>query len=117
MSGLIPIAARAAGSGALKKIATRVVAGITGAGAKSVAPVYRNIETTGVKVLKPMDSKVSSKFQTAVNEKSTKETLANKSGSNATKAAKYQERVNSEVNKVFGKTKPVKVNSNPMRGK
>jgi hypothetical protein len=37
-------AAGVAARGVIKKLATRVVAGITGAGAKQVAPVYRNME-------------------------------------------------------------------------
>lgn len=119
MSGLIPIVARAASSGAVKKVAQRVVAGIAGAGAKTVNPVYRNIETGGggVKIVKPADKNIASRVQKEINQKSTNETANYKSGSNAAKQAKYQERVNSEVNKVFGKDKPLKINSNPMRGK
>jgi len=117
MSGLIPIVARAATSGVVKKLATRVVGGIVGAGAKSVAPVYKNIGTGSVKVVKPVDKNIASRFQKEVNQKSTNETANYKSGSNAARQAKYQEKVNSEVNKVFGKDKPLKINSNPMRGK
>jgi hypothetical protein len=83
---------------------------------KTIKKIRQQSEANGiaknsVKVKKPMDPKVSSKFQKLVNEKSTKEVLANKSGSNAKNAGKYQEKVNSEVNKIFGKDKPIKINS------
>ena len=111
------IAAGIAARAVATKLATRAVGGIVGAGAKTVAPIYKNIGTGSVKVVKPADKNIASRFQKEVNQKSTNETANYKSGSNATKQAKYQERVNSEVNKVFGKDKPLKINSNPMRGK
>ena len=53
MSGLIPIVARAATSGVVKKLATRVVGGITGAGAKSVGPVYKEQGFSNAVLKKP----------------------------------------------------------------
>ena len=45
------IAAGIAARVVAKKLATRAVGGITGAGAKQVTPVYRNMNTGSVKVL------------------------------------------------------------------
>ena len=45
------IAAGIAARAVAKKLATRAVGGITGAGAKNVAPVYRNMQTGNVKIL------------------------------------------------------------------
>ena len=45
------IAAGIAARAVAKKLATRVAGGITGAGAKNVAPVYRNMQTGNVKIL------------------------------------------------------------------
>ena len=45
------IAAGVAARAIVSKLATRAVGGITGAGAKTVAPVYRNMETGSVKVV------------------------------------------------------------------
>ena len=52
---LIGAAAAAAVRVVAKKLATRAVGGITGAGAKSVAPINRNMGTGSVKV-KPAQS-------------------------------------------------------------
>ena len=97
--------AKKVATNAAKKAATKV--------AKTAVQKSKTnqIAKNSVKVQKPMDSKVSRKFQKLVNEKSTKEVLARKSGSNAKGVGKYQERVNSEVNKIFGKDKPIKINS------
>ena len=102
MSGLIPIVARAAGSGAIKKIATRVVAGITGAGAKTVTPVYRNSGS-----VKPFPG--GTKYQAdTVNKMRTEFVNNRKSGVTAKKSAAIVEKVNREIPK-----KPtVKINSN-----
>ena len=61
---LIGAAAMAAGRAVAKKLATRAVGGITGAGAKQVTPVYRNIETGNVKIVLPsrIEAKEFSKF-------------------------------------------------------
>lgn len=50
------IAAGVAARAIVSKLATRAVGGITGAGAKTVAPVYRNMETGSVKVVNPQST-------------------------------------------------------------
>ena len=109
------IAAGVAARVVAKKVATNAAKkAATKAAQKSKT---NQIAKNSVKVKKAMDPKTSSKFQKLVNEKSTKEVLANKSGSNAKNAGKYQERVNSEVNKIFGKDKPVKINATAKNSK
>ena len=91
---LIGAAAMAAGRVVAKKLSTRVVAGITGAGAKQVAPVYRNMETGSVKV-------VSNKGM---------QSPSNSMGDKRPQASL-------PVNSLARGKNAVKVNSNPMRGK
>ena len=115
MSGLIPIVARAATSGIVKKLATRVVAGITGAGAKTVAPVYRNMETGSVKTFSG-----GTKYQSdMVNKMRTGFVNDRKSGVTAKKSAAIVERsnLNGILSGKTGNPKIIKINSNPMRGK
>ena len=50
------IAAGIAARAVAKKLATRAVGGITGAGAKSVGPVYRNMSTGSVKLVTPQST-------------------------------------------------------------
>jgi hypothetical protein len=110
MSGLIPIVARAAGSGAIKKIATRVVAGITGAGAKTVAPVYRNIETGSVKVIP--QSSISNFRAKNVTEYNTNIVNRRKSGEQAKSIKDSIE----PIYNTYKKSPTIKINSNPKRG-
>ena len=49
---LIGAAAMAAGRVVAKKLATRAVAGITGSGARNVAPINREMGTGSVKVIR-----------------------------------------------------------------
>jgi hypothetical protein len=109
MSGLIPIVARAASTGVVKKIAQRVVGGITGAGAKQVAPVYRNMETGSVKVTKPMGERNAKLF----NEYKTDEAGFIKSGQLARDVRNLRDWENSVGNV---KKPTIKINSNPKRG-
>jgi hypothetical protein len=98
------IAARAIAS----KLATRAVGGIVGAGAKSVAPVYKNMGTGSVKVT----SGVTKQEQNMVNNMRTELLNDKKSGITAKNSAAMRERVHLSVPK-----KPtIKVNSNPKRG-
>lgn len=115
MSGLIPIVARAASTGAVKKVAQRVVAGITGAGAKQVAPVYREMGTGSVKTISG-----GTKYQAdTVNKMRTEFVNDRKSGATAKKSAAIVERsnLNGILSGKTGNPKVVKINSNPMRGK
>ena len=107
------IAAAVARRAVVKKVTTSAAKKAATKAAKTTAQKSKTnqVAKNSVKVQKPMDSKVSSKFQKLVNEKSTKEVLARRSGSSAKDVGKYQERVNSEVNKIFGKDKPIKINS------
>ena len=50
------IAAGIAARAVAKKLATRVAGGITGAGAKNVAPINRNMQTGSVKVVTPQST-------------------------------------------------------------
>ena len=115
MSGLIPIVARAAGSGALKKIATRVVAGITGAGAKTVAPVYREMGTGSVIKI----PKVTDYQQNIVNKQRTMSAQNAKSGKTAKRLGSEREQANMDgmLTRQTSLPKVIKINSNPMRGK
>jgi len=58
------IAAGIAARAVAKKLATRAVAGITGTGARNVAPVYRNMSTGNVKIVLPsrIEAKEFSRF-------------------------------------------------------
>jgi len=109
MSGLIPIVARAATSGIVKKLATRVVAGITGAGAKTVTPVYRNMETGSVKVTPANKSNPTNEVQ---NMSTNNELKRIKSGDSAKAQMRLEEKRNQLSNQFFGKSPTVKINSN-----
>jgi len=109
------IAAGIAARVVAKKLATRAVGGITGAGAKQVAPVNREMGTGSVKTFSG-----GTKYQSdMVNKIRTGFVNDRKSGVTAKKSAAIVERSN--LNKILsGKTgdpKIIKINSNPMRGK
>ena len=105
------IAARAIAS----KLATRAVGGIVGAGAKTVAPVYKNIGTGSVKVVTPTTEFKRNTFNT-VRTSIAKEM---KSGQLAKDSAGMRERGNS--NSISAGTRPpsktIKINSNPTRAR
>jgi len=103
------IAAGIAARAVAKKIATRAVGGIVGAGAKAVTPIYREMGTGSVK---PFPG--GTKYQAdTVNKMRTEFVNDRKSGVTAKKSAAIVEKVNRDIPK-----KPtVKINSNPMRGK
>lgn len=115
MSFLGPIATRAISSGIAKKVATRVIGGITGAGSKAVNPVYRN--TGSVKVIPQSSiSKIRAENVTAYK---TQRVNDAKSGIAAKRAAKNQETINLQ-NILYGKTgdpKVIKINSAIKRSK
>jgi len=105
------IAAGIAARAIAKKLATRAVGGITGAGAKTVAPVYKNMETGSVKTFSG-----GTKYQSdMVNEIRTKFVNDRKSGVTAKKSAAIVERTNQIPG--IPKKPTIKINSNPMRGK
>ena len=104
------IAAGIAARAVAKKLTTRAVGGIVGAGSKTVNPVYRN--SNSVKILeKTVDPKFRQKI---VNAQRTSATKDAKSGDSAKIKGSLREWENSFVN---SKKPTVKVNSNPMRGK
>lgn len=82
------IAAGIAARAVAKKLATRAAGGIVGAGAKSVNPVYRN--TGSVKVVPQ---------------------------SGASRAKSLKDTMKYDIPKERAKDFPIKINSNPMRGK
>jgi hypothetical protein len=111
------IAAGIAARAVAKKLATRAAGGITGAGAKQVAPVYREMGTGSVKVIPQSSiSKTRAENVTAYNTSRVKDA---KSGIAAKRAAKNAEQMN-EL-KIYSLTKPplktVKINSNPTRAR
>jgi hypothetical protein len=98
------IAAGIAARAVAKKLASRAVGGITGAGAKQVAPVYREMGTGSVKTL-PGGTKHQAD---TVNKMRTEFVDNRKSGVTAKKSAAIVEKVNRDIPK-----KPtVKINSN-----
>ena len=92
------IAAGIAARAVAKKIATRAVGGITGAGAKTVAPINRNMSTGSVKIInlkkeaKDLSKEVSAniskkKYQDIVNDGYTMAKKMQKSGQSAKELA------------------------------
>jgi hypothetical protein len=107
------IAARAIAS----KLATRAVGGIVGAGAKTVAPVYRNSPSVKVVNIKQeakelsefTGEKISKKtYQNIVNDGNTMMRNRDKSGQSAKEVAQWQ----TAKNKSIPKKPTVKINSN-----
>lgn len=103
------IAAGIAARAVAKKLATRAAGGITGAGAKQVAPVYREIGTGSVKTFSG-----GTKYQAdTVNKMRTELLNDKKSGVTAKNSAAMVEKVNRSIPK-----KPtVKINSGNTRAK
>ena len=103
------IAARAVAS----RLATRAVGGIVGAGAKTVAPVYRN--TGSVKIVKGLDTEAKQlgmtkkQWQKVSNKESSVMAKSNKSGYSAKEAAGVRNWENTFLN---SKKPTVKINSN-----
>jgi hypothetical protein len=100
---------------------SRTTSGITGAGAKQVTPVYRNMNTSNVKVLtnvkaQAKDLGISKKvYQKTANNFMTDMVKSTKSGKSAKEVAALR-----QVENTFGKIpkKPtVKINSNPTRNR
>ena len=109
------IAAGIAARAVAKKLATRATGGITGAGAKQVAPVYREMGTGSVKTFSG-----GTKYQAdTVNKMKTQFVNDRKSGATAKKSAAMVERSNLQgiLSGKTGDPKVIKINSNPMRGK
>jgi hypothetical protein len=97
----------------------RAVAGIVGKGAKNVAPVYRNMNTGSVTKI----PKVTDYQQNIVNKQRTMSAQNAKSGKTAKRLGNEREQAMIDTKKYFNeigagvKPKPIKINSNPMRGK
>ena len=115
------IAAGIAARAVATKLATRAVGGIVGAGAKTVAPVYKNMGTGNVKVITNVKAEaknlgISKKvYQKSANDFMTEMVKSAKSGESAREVAALR-----QVQNTFGnipKKPTVKINSNPMRGK
>ena len=104
---LVGLAVGAAARIAAKKLAPRVVGGITGAGGKNVNPVYNTPVFSSVKVVAP-GGRLN---QSRVNQGSLMKTTDAKTGAAAKKAAK---RIGA-VNKPNPWVKPIKINTNPTR--
>jgi membrane-bound lytic murein transglycosylase B len=91
------IAAGIAVRAVAKKLATRAAGGITGAGAKQVSPVYRNMNTGNVKVLtnvkaEAKDLGISKKvYQKTANDFMTDMVKSTKSGQSAKEVASLRE--------------------------
>jgi len=124
------IAAGIAARAVAKKLASRAAGGITGAGAKQVNPVYRNISNETKGIAKNSVKKVyyaekeaaalgkpKKQFVKEVNEFRSKTATGLKSGSQAKSAANMIETSNLKRIIYTGNIKTVKINSNPMRGK
>jgi len=113
------IAAGIVAKAAVKKLATRAAGGITGAGAKQVAPVYREMGTGNVKVLKNVKAEakelgISKKtYQKTSNALSADMVKSTKSG----QAAREVAALRTVQNKNIAKKPTVKVNSNPTRSR
>jgi hypothetical protein len=111
------IAAGIAARAVATKLATRAVGGIVGAGAKTVSPVYREMGTGSVKVIPQSSiSKVRAENVTAYKTQRVNDAksgvAAKRAAKNVTETEKYFNEIGARV-----KPKPVKINSNPMRGK
>ena len=107
-----------------KKLATRAVGGITGAGAKNVAPINREMGTGSVKVrnlkgeAKELSEftgdKINAKtYKNIVNEGNTSEAVMTKSGEAAKALAAYR----TMQNKSILKKPTVKINSGNTRAR
>lgn len=107
------IAARAIAS----KLATRAVGGIVGAGAKTVSPVYRNMNTGSVKTVPSVSL---SQNRAAQYNKYQSERLGQiKSGARAQDKANLTTSIEKDFLKSGArvKSKTVKINSNNMRAR
>jgi hypothetical protein len=101
------IAAGIAARAIAKKLATRATGGITGAGAKQVNPMYRNMD----KQVTPLSKSVK------VNSNPNKKPAKGERNPTQTKLTN-QDRADALENKYPPiKLKTIKINSNPMRGK
>jgi len=111
------IAAGIAARAVAKKLATRAAGGITGAGAKQVNPVYRNIGEPKSAVTKI--PKVTENQKNVVNKMRDTSAKNAKSGETARRLGSEREQANIDaiLSRKTGLPKVVKVNSNPMRGK
>ena len=118
------IAAGIAARAVAKKLATRAVAGITGAGAKQVTPVYRNMQTGNVKILP--NSAIGLVIKDGVITKNAKQqTFKNINKFNTEKLrriksgeeAAFQDYAALPLQGVLRTKKVVKINSNPTRNR
>jgi|APGre2960657444_1045066.scaffolds.fasta_scaffold135488_2 hypothetical protein len=111
------IAAGIAARAVAKKLATRVAGGITGAGAKNVAPINRNMGTGSVKV-KPRQSyvpKVNQSLAKLQRDQANKMAVDRKSGGEA-RLQKYLAEPDS-ARGAISTAKKIKINSNPTRNR
>jgi len=103
------IAAGIAARAVAKKLASRAVGGITGAGAKQVAPVYREMGTGSVTKI----PSITKNQQKVVNEMRTSIAEKRKSGEQAKSIKDSIE----PIYNTYKKSPTVKVNSNPTRAR
>jgi phosphoribulokinase len=119
------IAAGIAARAIATKLATRAVGGIVGAGAKTVAPVYRNMPKSNVKIVPNIaaEAKEFSKFQGQPMSAKQYQQIQNKGATASLKFVKSGNVAKVKAKKIEGdnllksKKPTIKVNSNPMRGK
>jgi hypothetical protein len=105
---ILGAAAMAAGRVIASKLATRAVGGIAGAGAKQVAPVYREMGTGNVTKI----PSITKNQQKIVNQMTTSGKKFVKSGN----VAKVKAQAREGENLLIPKKPTVKINSNPKRG-
>ena len=103
------IAAGIAARAIAKKIATRAAGGITGAGAKTVSPIYREMGTGSVTKIPT----ITKNQQKVVNEMTTSGKKFIKSGN----VAKVKAQAREGENLLIPKKPTVKINSNPTRAR
>jgi hypothetical protein len=111
------IAAGIAARAVAKKLASRAAGGITGAGAKQVNTVYRNMGTGSVKV-KPAqstDTKINQGLAKMQRDAANKMVANRKSGGEA-RLEKYMAEPNS-ARGAISTAKKIKINSNPTRSR
>jgi hypothetical protein len=99
------IAAGIAARAVAKKLASRAAGGITGAGAKQVNPMYRNMD----KQVTPLSKSVKIKYN--------KQAMENSIKDNQLKTTRPNMSPSRPVVSPPGSGKAIKINSNPMRGK
>ena len=111
------IAAGIAARAVVSKLATRAVGGITGAGAKTVAPINRNMGTGSVKVVTPQSTNLKVNQQIVKNTNAGKTFIAKQR--KLGEEAKFQSYAvePASARGAVSTAKKIKINSNPTRNR